>query len=98
MPLVLLSHIFSGGERGSHSPFPKPIVGAVLATNTGEIISSGRSNYEEDAVEAVIREAGIDATPLSEWCVSWPSDSKLRSNMKNSTLYITLEPSARRKG
>mmetsp|Transcript_4136 Transcript_4136/g.6013 ORF Transcript_4136/g.6013 Transcript_4136/m.6013 type:complete len:755 (+) Transcript_4136:327-2591(+) len=88
----------SGGERGSHSPFPKPIVGAVLATNTGKVLSSGRSNYEEDAVEAVIRKAGIKATPLSEWCVSWPSDPDLRSDLRNSTLYITLEPSSRRKG
>ena len=94
--VVLL--LYSGGERGSHSPFPKPIVGAVLATNTGEVLSSGRSNYEEDAVEAVVRNAGIKATPLSEWCVSWPDDPALRSNLRNSTLYITLEPSSRRKG
>ena len=69
-----------------------------MATSDGKILSRGRSSYEEDAVEAVIRNAGIEATPLSEWCVSWPSDPSLRSNIRNSTLYITLEPSAERKG
>lgn len=88
----------SGGERGSHSPFPKPIAGAVLATSNGKVLSTGRTSYEEDAVEAVIRNAGIEATPLSEWCVSWSSDPSLRSDIRNSTLYITLEPSAERKG
>jgi hypothetical protein len=38
------------------------------------------------------------ATPLSEWCVSWPSDESLRQELKNSTLYVTLEPSAARQG
>jgi len=88
----------SGGERGSHSPFPKPIVGAVIATNSGKILSSGKSDYLEDAVQSVIRNAGIEATPLSEWCVSWPSNPTLREDLRNSTLYITLEPSARRQG
>lgn len=88
----------SGGERGSHSPFPKPITGAVLATNSGKVLSTGRSNYEDDAIQEVIKNAGIEATPLSEWCVSWPSDSTLRKDLKDSTLYVTLEPSAHRKG
>ena len=61
-------------------------------------MGSGRSNYERDAVEAAIADAGIVATPLSEWCVSWPSDSTLRQELKNSTLYVTLEPSAERQG
>ncbi len=64
----------------------------------GKVLSSGRSSYEEDAVQAVIKNAGIEATPLSEWCVSWPSDPILRRDMKNSTLYVTLEPSAMRRG
>ena len=88
----------SGGERGSHSSFPKPIAGAILATSSGKILGSGRSNYEHDAVEAAIADAGIVATPLSEWCVSWPSDESLRQELRNSTLYVTLEPSAERQG
>jgi len=88
----------SGGEKGSHSPYPKPIVGAVIATEEGKILGLGRSNYEKDAIQAVIAEAGIDATPLSEWCVTWPRNSELREGLKKSTLYITLEPSAERQG
>jgi len=88
----------SGGERGSHSPFPKPIVGAVIATKDGKIIGSGRSNYEHDAIQEAIADAGIGATQLSEWCVTWPKDSKLRDNLRDSTLYVTLEPSAERQG
>jgi len=88
----------SGGERGSHSPFPKPISGAVLATSSGKIIGSGRSSYEKDAIEAAISDAGVVATPLTEWCVNWPSSKDLRGDLRNSTLYVTLEPSARRQG
>lgn len=88
----------SGGERGSHSPFPKPLCGAILATSDGQILGEGRSNYEQDAIQAAIKSAGIVATPLSEWCVSWPSDSLLRKNLKESTLYVTMEPSAERQG
>jgi pyrimidine deaminase RibD-like protein len=88
----------SGGERGSHSPFPKPVAGAVIATSSGKILSTGRSSYEMDAVQAAIANAGIVATPLTEWCVSWPSNKQLRSDLRNSTLYVTLEPSSRRQG
>jgi len=88
----------SGGERGSHSPFPKPISGAVIATEDGKILGRGRSNYEQDSVQAAIIEAGIHATPLSEWCVTWPRDSKLREDLRTSTLYVTLEPSSQRQG
>jgi len=88
----------SGGERGSHSPFPKPVAGALIATSSGNILSTGRSSYEMDAVQAAIANAGIVATPLTEWCVSWPSNKQLRSDLRNSTLYVTLEPSSRRHG
>jgi len=87
-----------GGERGSHSPFPKPIVGAVIVTKDGITLGTGRSNYEQHAIQAAIADAGIDATPLSEWCVTWPRDSELRENLRDSTLYVTLEPSAERQG
>jgi len=87
-----------GGERGSHSPFPKPIVGAVIVTKDGETIGSGRSTYEHHAIQEAIADAGIDAARLSEWCVTWPKDSKLREDLRDSTLYVTLEPSAERQG
>merc|ERR1719491_2388247 len=87
-----------GGERGSQAPFPKPIVGAVIVTKNGTILGSGRSCYRQHAVQAAIADAGIDATPLSEWCVTWPKDSTLRENLRESTLYVTLEPSAERGG
>jgi pyrimidine deaminase RibD-like protein len=88
----------SGGERGSHSPFPKPICGAVIATSTGKVLGSGRSTYEKDAVVAAIENAGLTATPLSEWCVNWSSNKQLRSDIRDSTLYVTLEPSSLRQG
>ena len=38
-------------------------------------------------------------TPLHhEWFVSWPSNAETRRNIEGSTLYVTLEPSAERKG
>ncbi len=61
-------------------------------------MGSGRSTYKKDAVEEAIEAAGIEATPLSEWCVSWPASEELRSDLKKSTLYVTLEPSSRRQG
>jgi len=87
-----------GGERGARSPFPKPIVGAVIATPDGRIIGKGRASYKKDAVRAAIADAGIVATPLREWCVTWPHDEKLRKDIAESTLYVTLEPSTERQG
>lgn len=87
-----------GGERGKYSPFPRPIGGAVLVAKDNRIIAKGYSSYNEDCVEAVIRNAGINATPLREWVVSWPADRQLREDLAESTLYLTLEPSAERKG
>ncbi|KAL3758171.1 hypothetical protein ACHAWU_004809 [Discostella pseudostelligera] len=88
----------SGGERGSHGPFPRPVCGAVLVAKDGRILGKGRSDYAGHAVEYAFREAGISATPLREWCVSWPSDSRFRQDIAESTLYITLEPSNERMG
>jgi len=87
-----------GGQKGSEAPFPKPIVGAVIVTKDGQTLGSGRSDYRQHAIQAAIADAGIDATPLSEWCVTWPRDSTLRENLRESTLYVTLEPSAERGG
>mmetsp|Transcript_19826 Transcript_19826/g.34144 ORF Transcript_19826/g.34144 Transcript_19826/m.34144 type:complete len:765 (+) Transcript_19826:231-2525(+) len=88
----------SGGERGSHGPFPRPICGAVLVAKDGRILGKGRSDYAGHAVEYAFQEAGISATPLREWCVAWPSDSKFRKDISESTLYVTLEPSTDRQG
>ena len=74
------------------------MVGAVLATKDGTILGCGRSSYDKDAVQDVLINAGIQVTPLSEWCVSLPNDKALRSKLAESTLYITLEPSDERKG
>lgn len=65
---------------------------------SNKIIAKGYSSYNEDCVEAVIKNAGINATPLREWVVSWPADRKLREDLAESTLYLTLEPSPERKG
>lgn len=58
----------------------------------------GRSDYKQEAVLAAIVDAGIEATPLREWVVSWPRDRALREALAESTLYVTLEPSAQRHG
>jgi pyrimidine deaminase RibD-like protein len=63
-----------------------------------QILGKGRSDYAGHAVEYAFHEAGISATPLREWCVSWPSDSRFRQDIAESTLYITLEPSNERMG
>lgn len=49
-------------------------------------------------MEYAFLEAGIFATPLREWCVSWPSDSQFRQDIAEGTLYVTLEPSNERMG
>ena len=87
-----------GGERGSHGPFPDPICGAVLVSKDGRILGKGRSTYAGHAIEFAFQEAGINATPLREWCVAWPSDAKFRKDVSESTLYVTLEPSNERAG
>ena len=86
------------GEQGTQSPFPKPIEGAILATPTGQILGSGHTSYSQSAIEAALSSAGIIATPLSEWCVNWPSSDQLRKDIREATLYVTLEPSSRRRG
>eukprot|EP00542_Grammatophora_oceanica_P022807 CAMPEP_0194028860 /NCGR_PEP_ID=MMETSP0009_2-20130614/2730_1 /TAXON_ID=210454 /ORGANISM="Grammatophora oceanica, Strain CCMP 410" /LENGTH=732 /DNA_ID=CAMNT_0038668371 /DNA_START=18 /DNA_END=2216 /DNA_ORIENTATION=+ len=88
----------NGGERGSRSPFPKPISGAVIVTSSGKILGKGRSDYNQDAVEAAIRDAGLEITALREWVVQWPTDPILRQDIADATLYVTLEPSNVRKG
>uniref|UniRef100_A0A7S4RRL6 CMP/dCMP-type deaminase domain-containing protein n=1 Tax=Ditylum brightwellii TaxID=49249 RepID=A0A7S4RRL6_9STRA len=88
----------AGGERGANGPFPRPIGAAILVNADNQIIGTGRSDYNMDAVQAAISSAGISATPLREWCVSWPNNPKLRRDIASSTLYVTLEPTADRQG
>ena len=47
---------------------------------------------------AVFEDAGLEVTPLREWCVTWPASPKLRKDLSKATLYLTLEPLSRRKG
>jgi pyrimidine deaminase RibD-like protein len=89
---------FSGGERGPLSAFPNPTVAALLVSKSGHIIGKGRSDFRTEAVREAIIDAGLQVTPLRNWCVSWPSDPQLREALSQSTLYVTLEPSAERKG
>lgn len=88
----ILSHFKTAG------PFPRPIVGAVLVSKDGRILGKGRSTYDGHAIEFAFKDANINATPLREWCVAWPSDSKFRKDVAESTLYVTLEPSNERQG
>lgn len=88
----------AGGDRGAFSAYPNPTTGAVLVAEDGTILGRGRSDYNTDCVQAVMEDAGLEATPLQEWCVTWPSSSKLRDQLSNATLYLTLEPSMIRKG
>ena len=64
----------------------------------GRILGRGHSDYSQDAVEAVLKDAGLEITPLQTWCVTWPSSSALRNTLSEATLYVTMEPSARRQG
>lgn len=58
----------------------------------------GRTDCQQDAVRAAIADAGLVATPLREWVVDWPSSKELRDDLAASTLYVTLEPTAEKRG
>lgn len=70
----------------------------MLVGKDGQVISEGRSDFRTDCVPACLEGAGLEITPLKEWCVKWPSSPQLRQQLKEATLYLTLEPSASRKG
>ena len=67
-------------------------------TDDDRVLGRGRSDYNTDCVQAVLEDAGLEVTPLREWCVKWPSSTQLRNDLARSTLYVTLEPSENRKG
>jgi len=86
----------------SAGAYPSPTVGAALVASDGQVMGLGCSSYEKDAIQEALQQAGLDAMPLREWCVTWPSDSaacwKLRDDLAAATLYVTLEPLSSRKG
>lgn len=87
-----------GGERGPESAYPNPTTGAVLVADDGRILGQGRSSYAKHAILDVLNDAGLDITALREWCITWPSSAELRKDLSTATLYLTLEPSHRRRG
>lgn len=64
----------------------------------GRVLGKGRSDHKQDAVLHAISAAGLTVVPLSEWVVSWPSSPTLRNDLKEATLYVTMEPSNDRQG
>ena len=64
----------------------------------GRILARGRSDYSTDCVRSVMEDAGLDVTPLKEWCVTWPASPTLRNDLAQATLYLTLEPTMKRRG
>ena len=61
-------------------------------------MGKARSTYNTVAVRACLENAGLEMTPLTEWCVQWPQQSELRNDLLHSTLYVTLEPFHERRG
>lgn len=67
-------------------------------TSDGRKLGEGRSDYRQNAIQACFEDAGLEATPLQEWCVTWPESASLRKDLENATLYVTVEPSVERGG
>ena len=82
--------------------YPNPNVGVALVASDGQVLGLGCSSYQKDAIQDALQQAGLDAMPLREWCVTWPAGSKemwkLRDDLAAATLYVTLEPLASRRG
>ena len=64
----------------------------------GTIMGKGRSDFKTEAVHACLENSGLEITPLSEWCVTWPTNAYLRERLATSTLYVTMEPYEQRRG
>lgn len=86
----------------SAGAYPNPVVGAALIASDGQVLGLGCSSYQKDAIQDALQQSGLDAMPLREWCVTWPSNSaacwKLRDDLAAATLYVTLEPLSSRRG
>lgn len=90
--------IDSGGDAGARSAFPLVTTGALLVSKDGKIMGQGCSDYSKNSVHAAMENAGLEITPLQEWCVTWPSSDKLRNEVSQATLYLTMEPTNKRRG
>jgi len=90
--------IESGGDRGEFSAYPLPTTAALLVSSSGETLGKGCSDYSRDSVQIAMEDAGLDITPLQQWCVTWPSSDKLRKEIADATLYLTMEPNHNRRG
>lgn len=84
------------------SAFPAPTVGAVLVASDGTtVLGTAVSDYKTEAIRGCLRNAGFtisltsndDSTMDAEWKVESPAGAS-----RQSTLYVTLEPSTRRRG
>ena len=61
-------------------------------------MGKGVSAFKTEAIHVCLEDAGLEITPLSEWCVTWPTNSQLREQLTTGTLYVTLEPFQERRG
>jgi len=88
------------GQRTNYAPYPRPVSTAILVSSDNLILGSGITTCNIDAVHECLINSGLEGiTPLHhEWFVSWPSNAVTRRNLEGSTLYVTLEPSAERRG
>eukprot|EP00592_Proboscia_alata_P027777 CAMPEP_0194445098 /NCGR_PEP_ID=MMETSP0176-20130528/127662_1 /TAXON_ID=216777 /ORGANISM="Proboscia alata, Strain PI-D3" /LENGTH=414 /DNA_ID=CAMNT_0039271599 /DNA_START=100 /DNA_END=1341 /DNA_ORIENTATION=+ len=90
--LLKLSQMHNRNEHsGPSSPFPKPIGSCMIVSDGGgnpdmeEIIGVGHNSFDTDCVFAALTDAGIEATPLREWIVNWPSSSQLRTSIAHNS-------------
>ena len=87
-----------GGDGGKTSAFPLATTGALLVSEDGTVFGQGCSDYSQDAIQKAMKDAGLEITPLQEWCVTWPKSDSLRNLLSNATLYLTMEPTDQRRG
>jgi len=81
--------------------YPGAPCGAVLVHGpTGNVIGTGVSGHDADhhATRAALTAAGVVTTPLREWAVQFPGGAAQRRLLSECTLYLTSEPSHRRRG
>jgi pyrimidine deaminase RibD-like protein len=88
------------GQRTNYAPYPRPVSAASLVSSDNRILGTGIATYNIDAIYDCLINSGLEGiTPLHhEWFVSWPSSAETHRNIKGSTLFVTLEPCAERRG